>query len=104
LSITNFSLPPKPEEDVQENRNDYSSFAPASEHLHKSPSLKKVALVVDQEVNHPEKRCPHPEERCPRRSKKCYSLVDREVNPPEKRCPHPEERRPRRSKKGCPGG
>ena len=104
MSITNFSLPPKPEEDVQENRNDYSSFAPASEHLNKSPSLKKVALVVDQEVNPPEKRCPHPEERCPRRSKKCYSLVDREVNPPEKRCPHPEERRPRRSKKGCPGG
>ena len=104
MSITNFSLPPKPEEDVQENRNDYSSFAPASEHLNKSPSLKKVALVVDQEVNPPEKRCPHPEERCPRRSKKCYSLVDQEVNPPEKRCPHPEERRPRRSKKGCPGG
>ena len=75
MSITNFSLPPKPEEDVQENSNDYSSFAPASEHLNKSPSLKKVALVVD-----------------------------REVNPPEKRCPHPEERRPRRSKKGCPGG
>ena len=104
MSITNFSLPPKPEEDVQENRNDYSSFAPASEHLNKSPSLKKVALVVDQEVNPPEKRCPHPEERCPRRSKKCYSLVDQEVNPPEKRCPHPEERCPRRSKKGCPGG
>jgi len=104
LSITNFSLPPKPEEDVQENSNDYSSFAPASEHLNKSPSLKKVALVVDQEVNPPEKRCPHPEERCPRRSKKCYSLVDQEVNPPEKRCPHPEERCPRRSKKGCPGG
>jgi len=97
-------LPPKPEEDVQENSNDYSSFAPASEHLNKSPSLKKVALVVDQEVNPPEKRCPHPEERCPRRSKKCYSLVDQEVNPPEKRCPHPEERCPRRSKKGCPGG
>jgi len=74
-------LPPKPEEDVQENSNDYSSFAPASEHLNKSPSLKKVALVVDQEVNPPEKRCPHPEERCPRRSKKCYSLVDQEVNP-----------------------
>ena len=104
MSITNFSLPPKPEEDVQENRNDYSTFAPASEHLNKSPSLKKVALVVDQEVNPPEKRCPHPEERCPRRSKKCYSLVDQEVNPPEKRCPHPEERHPRRSKKGCPGG
>jgi len=38
---SNFSLPPKPEEDIQENRDNYPSFAPASKLLKKSHSLKK---------------------------------------------------------------
>ena len=73
MSITNFSLPSKPEEDIQENRNNYSSFCTRKQTSEPNYVLTELA---EAPLFYPEKR--HP----------CRFIVDREVNIPEKRCPH----------------